>query len=65
MSEEEKNLGLHYIVVGSVWFANVYDLIVGEWFYNTMIQVMFLNVMAMVALYIIIKESKKDKNASS
>jgi len=51
---------IYWIVFLSVWFCNIYDLIVGNHFYQTTTQVIILNIVAAMALYLIFVDKKKE-----
>jgi len=50
---------IYWIYFLVVWFMNVYDLIVGNHFYQTTTPVIVLNLFAAMALYLIFVDKKE------
>jgi len=56
---EISDLLLPYIYLIVVWFANINDLIRGNWFYYSTTQVLFWNLFGILALIYIILHNRK------
>jgi len=52
---------IYWIYFITVWFMNIWDLIVGNHFYQTTTSVIVMNIFGAMALYLIFVDKKEDK----
>ena len=50
-----------WVFLVTVWLTNINDLIRGPWFYHGTSQILFMNLMGVLALIVIVMEKKEKK----